>query len=148
MKKILVFLFVVCSFTAKAQDTTVIASFTMQVQHALYLMPQLKASADSNSLNTYIKMYNAISALGSSIPSATTVISISNMPVSLIANCYTAIGISPAGYGLLTPWQTNLNPYLSQSTNLNRQCAAAVVNFNAAKIIQYLNLYYSCIGHN
>lgn len=139
MKKLLIALFIIASFIAKAQDTTVVNNFTMQAQIVVNMMPYLCQPDDSSKMNLYLKYNTSLNTLGNSI-TATTPITVNQISVINIVQMYLKIAGTPAGFTLLTPFQTGLNSYRSANTNLDRQCTSLEVNYVANKTQFFLAL--------
>lgn len=121
-------LFIVCSFSAKAQDTTIVTNFTMQVKDWLIVVPILNNSADSTMFFPFTKLRNACRSMQTT-PVLTANFTIDTISVTTIAAMYLAIGNTASGYSVLTPFQTSLSPYRSANSNLNRQCTQVENNY-------------------
>lgn len=139
MKNIIIlFAFIVCGINTKAQtDTTTITNFTIQLRHAVVLMPNLFVSGDSSKFNLYVTLNKIIKPLSKASP-VTTVITIPSISVTNILAMYLNIANTPAGYGLLASFQSALAPYRSQNTGLNSACTSLENNYIAQEG-QYYN---------
>lgn len=146
MKYLLIAIFTLSSFFAKAQtDTTVVTNFTIQLQDALVLSPYLFVAGDSAKLNLYIRYNTAIISLGT--VTVTTPVTVSYISIANILMMYQDIANTPVGFGLLAPFQTSLATYRSANSNLNRQCTALETNYINQKNAYFLALYSLAVGH-
>lgn len=140
MKNIfIVLLLIVCGFRSTAQDSTVVTNFTIQAQDVLVLMPYLNQPDDSSRMNMYIRYNTVLNTLGNNI-TATTPITIPSISVTNILQMYLNIAGTPAGFGLLVPFQTSLAPYRTANHNLATQCTQLETNYVANKMTYFLAL--------
>lgn len=146
MKKYLLIVLLFVGLKSQAQDTTVVYNFTIQLQHAVILMPNLFVSGDSSKFNLYVRLNTSIKPLSKNI-SVTTPIAISYISITNILAMYLNIASTPAGYSLLTSFQSTLAPYRAANSNLDTQCKLLESNYISQKNNYYIALLTLAQGY-
>lgn len=127
MKKVILFAFILASFTAKAQDTTVVTNVTMKVRTMLMIVPFMQSYDDSVKVNIYFKWRKALKASNPTIVNVVngnaTVIT-DTMQTTLVADMYkylTSQG-NNAVTAAVTEFKTAISTQRSANAYLDRLC--------------------------